>query len=129
MSGRDLLDTNPVIAIFAEDPGILFRIAEAEEVFVPSIVLGELYFGAYKSARVTENVARVAEFAAGNRIVECDASTARNFGQIKDDLRRKGRMIPENDIWIAALARQHDLTLVSRDAHFHEVEGLVVASW
>jgi tRNA(fMet)-specific endonuclease VapC len=74
-------------------------------------------------------VARTEEFATANSVLACDLETARHYGRIKDGLRRKGRPLPENDIWIAALARQHDLTLVSRDAHFADVESLPVKVW
>jgi len=48
---------------------------------------------------------------------------------VKNALLAKGRPIPENDVWIAALARQHDLVLVTRDEHFAEVDGLTLARW
>ncbi len=51
------------------------------------------------------------------------------YGEIKDRLRKKGRPIPENDIWIAAIAFQHDLILISRDEHFREVEDLKLEEW
>lgn len=129
MSGRFLLDTNIVIAIFAEEPIPLRRLAEAEEVFVPAIVLGELYFGAHKSTRAEANVAQIDEFSVTAVILGCDPVTARHYGWIKNDLRTKGRPIPENDIWIAAIAQQHGLNLVSRDAHFNEVADLTVEAW
>ena len=66
MSGRNLLDTNIVIALFAQDSAVVEHLDEAEEVFIPSIVLGELYFGARKSGRVKENLARIDEFAVSN---------------------------------------------------------------
>jgi tRNA(fMet)-specific endonuclease VapC len=56
----------------------------------------------------------------------CDAATAREYGRIKEILRAKGKPIPENDIWIAAMAVQHGLTLATRDQHFGEVPNLVV---
>lgn len=129
MSGKFLLDTNITIALFGKDSSVLDRLQEAESVFVPSIVLGELFFGAYKSTHVEENVERVNEFAIANAVISCDTATARHYGQIKSGLRTKGRPIPENDIWIAAIARQYDLTLVSRDVHFGEVEDLKVEAW
>ena len=58
-TGRFLLDTNIMIALFANEAAVQQRLVEASEVFVPSIVVGELYYGAYKSARVTENLARI----------------------------------------------------------------------
>lgn len=129
MSGRLLLDTNIVIALFAQDTLVQDRLAASEEVFVPSVVLGELYYGARKSGRVRTNVARIDEFAASNAVLECDIETARQYGHIKNLLRTKGRPIPENDIWIAAIAQQHQLTLISRDEHFKEVDGLLLESW
>ena len=128
-TGRFLLDTNIVIALFAEEAAVQQHLAEANEVFVPSIVLGELYYGASKSARVAENLARLDEFVASSTVLACDTATARQYGDIKNTLRAKGRLIPENDIWIAAIAMQYQLTLVARDGHFHAVDGLWVEEW
>ncbi len=129
MSGRYLLDTNIVIALFAGELPVLSRIDLAESVFIPSIVLGELYFGAFKSARAAENVARVDELAALRAVLPVDTETARWYGQVKERLKRQGRPIPENDIWVAALARQHQLALASRDPHFTSVSDLILESW
>ena len=129
MSGRYLLDTNIIIAIFAEEPAVLQRVAAAEEVFVPVTVLGELYYGARKSARAAANIDRIDEFASAAATLGCDAATAQQYGRIKNDLRAKGRPIPENDIWIAAIAAQHSLTVVSRDDHFADVSGLPIEAW
>lgn len=129
VNGRFLLDTNIIIALFQNEPSTQQHLTETAQVFVPSIVLGELYYGAYRSGRVTENVARINEFAASNTIFGCDLETAQHYGQIKNGLRVKGRPIPENDIWIAAIAQQYQLNLVSRDQHFREIDGLVVESW
>jgi tRNA(fMet)-specific endonuclease VapC len=128
-TGRFLLDTNIVIALFAREAAIQQRLAEASEVFVPSIVLGELYYGARKSTRVIENLARIDEFVASSAVLLCDPATAQQYGDIKNKLRAKGRPIPENDIWIAAIAMQYQLTLVARDGHFHEVDGLQIEAW
>ena len=129
MNGKFLLDTNIIIALFAGDTPIQKRLAQVEEVFVPSIVIGELYFGAYKSKRIAENLARIEEFAVSSSVLVCDAGTAREYGLIKNGLREKGLPIPENDIWIAAIAQQYDLALVTRDEHFSEVEGLKWEIW
>jgi len=129
MNGRYLLDTNIVIAIFADEATLRQQLAGAGEVFVPSVVLGELYYGAQKSARVAANVARVDEFASNNAVLSCDVETARRYGETKSELRAKGRPIPENDVWIAAIAKQHQLTLVTRDGHFNNVDGLLIEAW
>jgi tRNA(fMet)-specific endonuclease VapC len=118
-----------VIALFANEFSVTRQLGEAEEVFTPSIVLGELFYGARRSKRVQENVARIEEFAARSTVLTCDTETARRYGEVKDALRQKGRPIPENDVWIAAIALQYDLTLVARDAHFEQVDGLSFETW
>jgi tRNA(fMet)-specific endonuclease VapC len=128
-TGKVLLDTNILIALLAEEAAVVRHVREAEAVYVPAIALGELYYGARKSARATENVARVTVLAAASAVLACDAATAAIYGEIKAVLRAKGTPIPENDLWIAALARQHQLTLVSRDAHVERIPNLDVVAW
>lgn len=129
MNGRILLDTNIVIAVFEQERSVLDRLTLTEQLFVPSIVMGELYYGAFKSTRVESNLSRLSEFERLNAILPCDKSTAQFYGRIKNQLRLKGRPIPENDIWIAAIAVQHDLAIATRDNHFSEVEELLVGIW
>lgn len=125
-----LLDTNIVVAILKREEVVLVKLEEVlGSLFVSVIALGELRFGARKSSRVEENLQRVEGFAAESNILPCDEETARIYGDVKDGLRRKGRPIPENDIWIAAAARQHGLVLVTRDGHFEHVEGLWLERW
>ena len=129
MSGSVLLDTNIVIGLFANEPAVLARLSKTDHIFIPSIVLGELYFGAYKWAHPDQNIRRVEEFIATSAVLVCDAATAARYGRIKKALREKDRPLPENDIWIAALAQQHNLTVVSRDQHFTEIENLSIEVW
>lgn len=129
MNGRYFLDTNIIIALFASEASVVNKLAQADEIFIPSIALGGLYFGARKSGRPEKNLERIEEFATSSTTIECDASTARQYGDVKNRLRIKGRPLPENDVWIAALALQYGLTLVTRDTHFQEVESLQTISW
>jgi tRNA(fMet)-specific endonuclease VapC len=129
MSGKYLLDTNIVIALFAGDLPVKKHIATAEEVFIPATVIGELFFGALKSGRPKANSARIESFAVSNTVLACDIGTSREYGRIKNLLHKKGHPIPENDIWIAALATEHGLTLVSRDEHFKQIDELKRAAW
>jgi len=129
VSGSVLLDTNIIIGILAKDEAILSRLTETEAVFLPSIALGELYFGAFKSAHPNDNAERIDRLADSTAILYCDGTTALHYGRIKTTLRARGRPIPENDIWIAAIAQQHGLTVVSRDLHFREIENLSVEEW
>ena len=129
MSGSYLVDTNVVIALFDQNPAVLAELANAQAVFTASVVLGELYYGALHSAQVVANTARVTAFAGKNVVLACDELTAQYYGQVKAKLRVKGKPIPENDIWIAALALQYQLTLATWDGHFDEVDGLVTVKW
>jgi tRNA(fMet)-specific endonuclease VapC len=91
MNGRFLLDTNIVIALFAKEVVVQQRLAAASEVFVPSVVLGELYYGARKSVRVEANIARIDAFAASSAVLVSGTATAQQYGAIKNALRAKGR--------------------------------------
>ena len=82
MDGRFLLDTNIVIALFSEETSIKESLLNSDQVFVPSIVLGELYYGAYKSSRVEENILRIDEFAANNTILVPNTVTALEYGKL-----------------------------------------------
>ena len=128
-SGRFLLDTNIVMALLYGDEAVLCNLDRAPEVSIPAVALGELFFGAAKSGRSSENTAKVERFAAGRAIVSCDLDVAREYGLLKQRLREKGRPLPENDLWIAAAAKRHGMVLVTRDRHFHEVEDLLTADW
>jgi tRNA(fMet)-specific endonuclease VapC len=129
MNGKFLLDTNIIIALFAEDPIIKERLEQIEEVFIPCIVLGELYYGAEKSKKIKINMKKIDDFSVSNQIIGVNGETSKFYATIKIDLHKKGYPIPENDIWISAIAQQHKLTLISRDNHFKEVENLKFEFW
>jgi tRNA(fMet)-specific endonuclease VapC len=129
MAGSYLLDTNIVIHYFGENARIAERLDAIEQVFLPLVVLGELYYGVYNSARASSNLARLEKFAARFTVIYPDDATGREYGRIKTELQQKGRPLPDNDIWLAALARQHDDVLVSRDNHLSFVDGIHWESW
>ena len=129
MNGKFLLDTNILIALFANDEAVKSHLAEVEEVFIPNIAVGELFYGAWKSARTQENLQQIEDLIAETPVLGCGVETARLYGRIKNSLRLKGHLIPENDIWIAAIALEHNLTLVTRDAHFVEIADLQTTTW
>jgi len=129
MNERYLLDTNTIIAALRYEPLVVRRLMLAQDIMIPSIALGELYHGAHKSLHIAANVARYTAIARNNTILPCDADTASIYGAIKADLEARGRRIPDNDMWIAALARQHGLTLLTRDAHFDRISPLDVEQW
>lgn len=128
-NGRYLLDTNIIIGMFAEDKAIQEKVQNTEKLFLASPVVGELYYGARKSSRPMENLTRVNRLTQRFPLFSSNLETAKWFGIIKDQLRQKENLIPDNDIWIAAITRQHDLILVTRDSHFDEVESPQTEYW
>ncbi len=129
MNGRHLLDTNVAIAILKADQTVLDHLANDDDFLISATVAGELFYGALNSANVDENVLRIRSLLADAVLLSCDETTARLYGEVKTRLRQKGRPIPDNDIWIAASALQHSLVLVTRDAHFDDVEELSIVHW
>jgi len=129
MNGRFLLDTNIVIACLSRAPGVVDRINDADDFFLSTTVLGEMFYGAYHSSNVDQNIHHINTFMANAGLLICDGVTSQIYGKTKAELRYKGRPIPDNDVWIAASAKQHSLTLVTRDVHFDEVDGLPVIRW
>jgi tRNA(fMet)-specific endonuclease VapC len=130
MNGRLLLDTSIVIAVLRGEDAVLRRLASAAyTVYLSAVTLGELYYGALSSARAQQNLAGVAEVEKRSAVLACDAETALEYARVRQFLRSKGKPVPENDIWIAATARQYALTLVSRDRHFTEIEALDLRLW
>lgn len=131
MNGKDyLLDTNIVIGLFANESSITGKIKSLSgSVSIPSIVIGELFYGAEQSSRREENKKKIEALAEASLVLECDIDTARLYGKIKSHLKAKGTPIPENDIWIAALAEQHQLILSTRDKHFNNIDSISTESW
>ena len=129
MSGRFLLDTNIIIALLNGDAAVTRQFQDDPEAYLPVIAVGELYFGARRSSRVESNVLRLEGLIKATAVLGCDRVTAEFYGRIKSLLRQKGRPLPENDLWIAAISQQHELTLITRDQHFHEIEDLAINTW
>jgi tRNA(fMet)-specific endonuclease VapC len=124
-----LLDTNALIALFDNNSDIIDLLTEQDEVFTSVIVLGELYYGAEYSGKREQNIERVRKAEQQFTSLNCDKGTAQVYGQLRKQLRDKGRTIPQNDIWIASTVLQHRLTIVTKDKHFSEVDNLPILSW
>ena len=120
-----LVDTSVVVDLFEGDQTVAMVLGQYTPVYVPVVVLAELLSGARRSRRVAENVERIEVFAAKNQVLDCNAETASHYADIANQLRARGKPIPPNDMWIAAVALQHGLPVASRDGHFDEVEALV----
>jgi tRNA(fMet)-specific endonuclease VapC len=129
MNGRYLLDTNVAIRVLNREVDLEARRGSGLEAFLCPTVVGELLFGAEKSGRPEANRARVLGLVELCPLVAQDFETARRYAALKAALHRRGRPLPENDLWIAASALQHDLILATRDGHFESVEDLRVEAW
>ena len=124
-----VLDTNIVIALFADEVKVKKNIEKADGVFVPVIVMGELFYGAELSTRKEQNLKKLHEFSVTCPLLDCNLETSKHYGAIKSLLKLKGTPIPENDIWIAAIAIQNQLPLSTRDKHFENIKGLKIVRW
>ena len=129
MTGNVLLDASVVVAHFRGNAVCSARLVECEGVYLPATALGELYHGAYKSAYTAKHLAQIEKFLNGVFVLEADGVTARHYGQVRSELARAGTLIPENDIWIGAIAKQYGLALAARDAHFEAIPGITLLEW
>ena len=124
--GRIVLDTNIISDINNNVSETIAYLKLAKEIFTSSIVAGELFYGIENSSQKEANLKFYRDFFASCAILGVTIETAEFYGSIKAKLRRKGTPIPENDIWIAAIALQHDLLLVTRDRHFALIDELQI---
>lgn len=124
-----ILDTHAVSAWAAHDPSALSLIEAQAFLCLPVIVLGEFRFGLRGSRKrsVLEPQLEVLEQTV--QVLEVTRETAAVYATVRFELKQRGAPIPENDVWIAALARQHGLPVMSRDAHFDCVAGVRRVSW
>ncbi len=125
---RYLIDTNVYIHALQGNLRAQKILIEADQVVVPFIMLGELEYGFRNGAHFKENKAKLAYFLAGDNILIKHSShqTIEIYGLLKSELKRKGKPIPENDVWIAALTIEAKAQLVSFDRHFTHLDGLDV---
>ncbi len=124
-----ILDTNGLLAMADGDMKLEPLLQRAAEIAVPVIVLGEYKYGIRQSRNRTRYERWLAEGIASGRVLVVDQGTAGLYAEVRDELKRSGRPIPGNDLWIAALARQHALPVISRDQHFDFVPGLQRVGW
>jgi len=129
IGNKYLLDTNIIIAWLQGEAAIANKIEKAEEVHIPIIVVGELYYGATFSNHLQKNIKEIKKVTSNYNVLLIDEGTAINYGNIKTELRKIGKPIPENDIWIAAIARQYELTVVTRDNHFKTIDSISLQNW
>jgi tRNA(fMet)-specific endonuclease VapC len=127
MTGNNVIvDTNIFIDIMKGDEALVLKLNSFESVYISPIILAELYFGALRSANPDKNLQKISSIEERCKLLRIDAGTSEIFATIKIMLLQKGKPIPENDIWIAASAMQHALTVFTNDKHFELIEGLML---
>lgn len=124
-----ILDTNALSAIADGETSAGEVVAKPDRIAVPVIVLGEYRLGIAQSRHHATYEAWLQEFIAAVIVLSVDEETAHSYSSVALDLRKKGKPIPTNDLWIAALCRQHSMPLLSRDRHFDAVPGLRRVEW
>jgi tRNA(fMet)-specific endonuclease VapC len=129
MNGEYLLDTSIIIAFLGGEKEVYQKMIEANKLYTSVIVLGELLYGALNSSKPKENTQKILEFIKFCEVLEITMRTAKKYAEVKTNLRKKGRPIPENDIWIASTALEWGLRVISRDDHFLEIDSLNVERW
>jgi tRNA(fMet)-specific endonuclease VapC len=124
MNGKFIIDANVVIDYLRGKNNLLSQLMENGVVSISVIVIGELLFGAENSMQIKKHLSQIEELLSKGTIIGVDYETALIYGKTRADLRKKGTPIPENDIWIAAIAIQHNLTLITNDKHFANINLL-----
>ena len=124
-----ILDTNAVSAFADGDRDLLPTISQETRLAIPSVVLGEYLFGITGSRMRPQYEKWLDDTLRGVDVLDIGAATARHYAQIRRELKTAGRPLPTNDLWIAALAREHHFPIVTRDHHFTAVQSIRILSW
>lgn len=124
-----ILDTNALSAFIDGEPAIGVRLSEEGHVAIPVIVLGEFRYGIAGSRYRDQYERWLADHLSTFEILSVTESTTLTYTRVRASLKKLGRPIPANDTWIAALALQHRLSVMSRDEHFDAVPGLRRVTW
>jgi tRNA(fMet)-specific endonuclease VapC len=124
-----ILDTNALSAYLDNTPAAVEIVSETSEIAIAVIVAGEFAYGIARSrhrAAYERSLQRMLERCT---VLDVNVDTARHYAAIRLELRAAGTPIPANDLWIAALSRQHAMPVMSRDVHFDAVGGLRRRTW
>jgi len=133
MAGDLILDTSVVVRHLRGNVGVTVRLQAhllaGELLYLPLVVWGELLYGARRAGQPERELASLAEFARATARLYPTERTASAYAEIKNTLAQAGALIPENDLWIAALALEHGLPLAACDEHFARISGITLLDW
>ncbi len=124
-----ILDTNALSATADGSPAVIALLAAAEQIAIPVIVLGEYRYGIAQSRHRVAYENWLAGLLNDCLVLDVNEPTTHHYAEITIELKKLGKPIPTNDLWIAALCRQHSLPLLSHDRHFDLVPGTKRIGW
>ena len=124
-----ILDTNALFAAAEEHVGVVKLLAVAQQLALPVVVIGEYRYGIHQSRHRARYRRWLEDLVSDCTVLDITEQTTHYYASINIELKRVGKPIPTNDLWIAALCRQHDLPLLSRDRHFDAVSGIQRLDW
>jgi len=129
MPSDHLLDTNTVVFLFQDHPKVRAQMAFYRPALIPFITVTELLYGTKRSGRPLHNLREYGVFLSKFKILYPDRGTLDIHSDLRVTIERLGRPIPQNDLWQAAIAIQHDAILVTNDSHFAAMPGLRAEDW
>ncbi len=124
-----ILDTNALSAVADNEPAIAAILGKLYLLALPVIVLGEYRVGIAQSRHRKEYELWLERFVSDCSVLDINLETSLHYAAITLELKAIGKPIPANDVWIAALCRQHSLPLLTRDHHFDVVPNLSRTKW
>jgi tRNA(fMet)-specific endonuclease VapC len=124
-----ILDTNAISAAVAKDARLQQTLRSFGRPSIPLPAIGEYSFGLRGSTQADKLLLLFSTLVHRSIVLYPNLDTAEFYADIRHELKTKGRPVPENDIWIAALARQHSLPVATRDAHFDNIDGIQRINW
>ncbi len=120
------LDTNVAIDFLRGIQPITDRVLNFSTIYLPVTVCGELLFGAANASDKEKNLVKTHDFISNCKILNINGLVAEQYANIRNDLKIKGKPIPENDIWIAALCSTNDIPLFTHDSHFNNISDTFI---
>lgn len=124
-----ILDTNAVSALADGDSSLVTILKKQQKHHLPVIVLGEYRYGLRNSRERSARERWLFELESHFDVLDITSYTSQHYAIVRDQLKQNGKPIPENDVWIGALAREHGLEVVSRDNHFDYIDEIVRITW
>jgi tRNA(fMet)-specific endonuclease VapC len=124
-----IVDTNALSAAADGDSSVIAILSRADQMVIPVIALGEYRYGIALSRSRASYESWLTGLVQDCLVLDITEPTTQYYAEIVLELKRKGKPIPTNDLWIAALCRQHSLPLLSRDRHFDLVAGTKRIGW